>query len=77
MTRPDAPALPKSFSQKLRMAMPEAIPTAWTDAFLQQRALWLSAFPDDQPEATRASCEQANRWVRKFSEDADRGKRPR
>jgi REP element-mobilizing transposase RayT len=50
----------------LPMAMPEQIPVAWTDAFLQQRALWLSAFPEDQAEATRASCDQANRWVLQF-----------
>lgn len=50
------------------MAMPSLIPEAWTNAFLEQRALWLSAFPDDQPEATRLNCEQANAWVQKFCE---------
>ncbi len=50
----------------LPMAMPEAIPTKWTQAFLDGRSLWLSAFPDDLAEASRASCEQANRWVRQF-----------
>ncbi len=50
----------------LPMAMPDAIPVKWTDAFLDGRALWLSAFPDDLADATRASCEQANRWVRQF-----------
>jgi hypothetical protein len=52
----------------LPMAMPGAIPDGWTDAFLEGRALWLSAFPDDLKEATRASCEQANRWVELFCE---------
>lgn len=48
------------------MAMPEHISVKWTDAFLQKRVLWLSAFPDDLEEATRASCEQANHWIKQF-----------
>ncbi len=52
------------------MAMPEQIPVDWTDAFLENRALWLSAFPDDQPEATRESCQLANRWVEQFCKPA-------
>jgi len=52
----------------LPMAMPSTIPVGWTDAFLQERALWLSAFPQDLTEATRLSCGQANRWVEKFCE---------
>lgn len=52
------------------MAMPGQIPVEWTDAFLENRALWLSAFPDDQPEATRESCQLANRWVEKFCQPA-------
>lgn len=48
------------------MAMPEHIPVDWTNAFLENRALWLSAFPDDQPEATREHCQLANRWVEQF-----------
>lgn len=52
----------------LPMAMPDAIPVKWTDVFLDGRALWLSAFPEDLAEATCASCEQANRWVRQFCE---------
>ena len=48
------------------MAMPEHIPGAWTDAFLEGRALWLSAFADDLEDATRESCLQANRWVETF-----------
>jgi putative transposase len=50
----------------LPMAMPKTIPVKWTDAFLDGRALWLSAFSDNLSEATRVSCEQANRWVRQF-----------
>ncbi|MFA7256788.1 MAG: hypothetical protein WC047_04370 [Kiritimatiellales bacterium] len=45
------------------MAMPEQIPVDWTDAFLEGRVLWLSAFPDDQPDATRENCQLANHWV--------------
>jgi len=52
------------------MAMPEQIPVDWTEAFLENRALWLSAFPDDQPEATRESCQLANRWVEQFCKPA-------
>jgi len=51
----------------LPMAMPKHISKDWTDAFLEQRALWLSAFPDDQEDATRESCQQANCWVEMFS----------
>lgn len=52
------------------MAMPEQIPVDWTKAFLENRALWLSAFPDDQPDATRESCQLANRWVEQFCKPA-------
>ncbi len=52
----------------LPMAMPETIATGWTDAFVESRALWLSAFADELHEATRASCEQANHWVERFCE---------
>jgi hypothetical protein len=45
------------------MAMPASIPVNWTTPFLENRALWLSAFPDDQPDATRETCQMANRWV--------------
>lgn len=48
----------------LPMALPKHIPVAWTDALLEGRALWLSAFA--RPEATRANCEQANKWVKAF-----------
>ncbi len=50
----------------LPMGMPKSVPVDWTDAFLEARALWVSAFPDEMKEATRASCEQANRWVEQF-----------
>ncbi len=50
----------------LPMAMPEKIATAWMDAFLEGRALWLSAFSDELKEASRSSCEQANRWIELF-----------
>jgi hypothetical protein len=53
----------------LPMAMPKTISEGWTDAFLEGRALWLSAFPDDLQEATRASCEQANQWVEQFCDE--------
>lgn len=50
----------------LPMAMPATIPVGWTDAFLQERALWLSAFPEELSAATRSSCTQANDWVKQF-----------
>ena len=50
----------------LPMAMPATIPVGWTDAFLEERALWISAFPDELSEATRSSCTQANQWVEQF-----------
>jgi REP element-mobilizing transposase RayT len=48
------------------MAMPEKIPVKWTDAFLESRALWLSAFPEGLQNATRSTCLQANEWVRQL-----------
>ena len=57
----------------LPMAMPESIPVAWTGAFLERRALWLSAFAE--PEASRASCEQANEWVRVFCAGSRHGEK--
>lgn len=53
----------------LPMAMPKTISMGWTDAFLAERALWLSSFPDDMKDATRASCEQANAWVERFCQE--------
>ncbi len=47
-------------------AMPESIPVTWTETFLQGRALWLSAFPEDKDEADRASCQAANNWITRF-----------
>jgi hypothetical protein len=52
----------------LPMAMPKTIPQGWTQAFLESRALWLSAFSDDLENATRDSCEQANKWGKRFCE---------
>jgi len=48
----------------LPMAMPKRIPVAWTDAFLQGRTLWLSAFEETEP--TRTNCELANEWVKRY-----------
>lgn len=50
----------------LPMTLPTSIPVDWTDAFLEGRALWLSAFDDEMTDATRSSCEQANHWVDQF-----------
>ena len=50
----------------LPVGLPESIPVAWTDAFLEERALWLSEFPSEMTEACRASCEQANLRVEQF-----------
>lgn len=50
----------------LPMALPVSIPVAWTEAFLEGRALWISPFPGDMTEATRTSCEQANLMVEKL-----------
>lgn len=60
----------------LPMALPAHIPVDWTEAFLGQRALWISAFPDDQTDATREGCQQANCWVEKFCQ-ATRSRIPR
>ncbi len=50
----------------LPMGMPQHIPVSWTNAFIKERALWLSAFPDSQDAATRSSCEQANCWLQRL-----------
>ncbi len=50
----------------LPVALPKSIPVAWTDVFLEERALWISDFPDEMTAATRASCEQANLRVEQF-----------
>jgi len=57
----------------LPMALPKSIPVAWTDAFLEGRALWISLFSDEAAEASRARCEQANRWIRRFCMVGDGG----
>jgi len=46
------------------MGMPAQIPVKWSKALLEQRALWLSAYPDEMAEATRESCMQCNEWAR-------------
>ncbi len=50
----------------LPMGLPASIPTAWTELFLENRALWISEFPVEMQEATRASCEQGNRRVKRI-----------
>jgi hypothetical protein len=50
----------------LPMAMPRQIPVKWTDAFLEDRALWISSFSDDLESATRESCTHANKWIKQF-----------
>lgn len=50
----------------LPMGIPKSIPVGWTDAFLENRALWISLFPENMTDATRASCEQANYQVEQF-----------
>lgn len=50
----------------LPMGMPEAVPTKWGTALADGRALWLSAFPDDATDATRASCEHCNAWAQRL-----------
>ena len=48
------------------MGMPASIPVRWTEAFLGNRALWISAYADEMKEATRESCEQSNQRVEQF-----------
>ena len=50
----------------LPVAFPKSIPVAWTESFLEARALWVSVCPDEMTEATRASCEQANLRIEQF-----------
>ena len=50
----------------LPMAMPKNISVKWTDAFLDNMALWISPFSDDLYNATRESCTQANQWIESF-----------
>ncbi|MEI7947431.1 MAG: hypothetical protein WCJ02_12075, partial [bacterium] len=48
------------------MGMPEQIPVKWGRALLEQRALWLSAYPDELVEATRATCMACNEWAKRL-----------
>ncbi len=48
------------------VAMPKHIPVDWTPPFLENRALWISAFSDTQTEPTRENCQKANQWVERF-----------
>ncbi len=52
----------------LPTAMPEKIPVPWTDAFIGKRALWLSEFSDEVKEASRLTCEEANRILSRYCE---------
>lgn len=49
------------------MALPKHIPVIWADAFFDRRALWTSFC--DSAEATRSSCEEANRTARELADD--------
>lgn len=49
------------------MGMPEQIPVKWGSALLEQRALWLSAYPDELVEATRATCTECNEWAKRLA----------
>jgi REP element-mobilizing transposase RayT len=49
------------------MGMPEHTPVKWGKAMLEGRALWLSAYPDEQQEATRASCMECNAWAERLA----------
>jgi len=51
------------------MGMPEHIPVKWGKAMLEGRALWLSAYPDEQQAATRASCMECNAWAERLANE--------
>jgi len=51
------------------MGMPEQIPVKWGRTLLDQRALWLSAYPDEQQEATRSSCMECNAWAERLANE--------
>ncbi|VGO22091.1 transposase [Pontiella sulfatireligans] len=55
----------------LPMGVPESIPADWTRSFLEERALWISTFPNEMTDASRASCEQANFLVEQFCSDGN------
>jgi REP element-mobilizing transposase RayT len=54
------------------MGMPEQIPVKWGRALLEQRALWLSAYPDELAEATRATCMECNAWAKRLAVEVRR-----
>ncbi len=54
------------------MGMPEQIPVKWGRALLEQRALWLSDYPDELAEATRATCMECNAWAKQLAVEARR-----
>ena len=49
------------------MGMPAHIPVKWGGTLLDQRALWLSAYPDELVEATRATCMECNAWAERLA----------
>jgi REP element-mobilizing transposase RayT len=49
------------------MGLPEHIPVKWGKALLEGRALWLSAYPDEQQEATRTNCMEGNEWAERLA----------
>lgn len=51
------------------MAMPGHIPVKWGKVLLEGRALWLSAYSDEQQEATRASCMECNTWAERLANE--------
>lgn len=52
----------------LPMGLPKTIPIKWGQALADGRALWLSAFPDEATDATRAACEHCNAWAQRLEE---------
>jgi len=51
------------------MAMHEHIPVKWGKVMLEGRGLWLSAYADEQQEATRASCMECNAWAERLANE--------
>jgi hypothetical protein len=35
--------------------------------YVEGRALWLSAYPDEQQEATRTNCMECNEWAMRLA----------
>lgn len=50
------------------MCLPETVPSKWGAALAEGLALWLSPFAADQPDATRATCEQCNARAQRLEE---------